>query len=95
MTAEVGEILADRRRCCGPLSCVERGPVFCLDREEDAPQHHELTVGIANDAAIEVVEGLEEGDAVVLNPRSALARETRCWRRFRPCGSHPAPRPAS
>jgi HlyD family secretion protein len=79
MTAGV-EILADRLEAVlqAPVqSCVERGGryfAWVLD-VEDAPKRHEIRPGKSNDKIIEVVDGLLEGDAVVLNPRSALPIE--------------------
>jgi HlyD family secretion protein len=79
LTAEV-EILADRLDSVlqAPIeSCVERGQryfAWVLD-EEDEPQRHEIRVGKSNDTSVEVIEGLAEGDEVVVNPRSALAEE--------------------
>ena len=79
MTAEV-EILADRRDDVlqAPIqSCVERGGRYFawVVEEDDGVQRHEIAVGIANEAAIEIMEGLDEGDEVVLNPRSTLPAE--------------------
>jgi HlyD family secretion protein len=79
MTAEV-EILADRRDDVlqAPVqSCVERGGryfAWVLEDDEEL-QRHEIAVGISNQAAIEIVDGLDEGDEVVLNPRSVLPDE--------------------
>jgi hypothetical protein len=79
MTAVV-EILADRLEAAlqAPVqSFVERGGryfTWVVD-SEDGPQRHEIRPGKSNDKMIEIVDGLLEGDAVVLNPRSALPVE--------------------
>ncbi len=79
MTAGV-EILADRLEAVlqAPVqSCVERGGryfAWVLD-VEDGPKRHEIRPGKSNDTMIEVVDGLVEGEAVILNPRSALPIE--------------------
>jgi HlyD family secretion protein len=58
-------------------SCVDRGNhhfAWVLN-EDRKPQRREIKVRMANSEAIEVVDGLEEGDEVVLNPRSELPDE--------------------
>jgi HlyD family secretion protein len=78
MTAVV-EILADRRESVlqAPVqSCVERGGrYFAWVLAGDGLNRHEIRPGKSNDNMIEVVDGLFEGEAVVLNPRSALPVE--------------------
>lgn len=44
----------------------------CYILENDRPREIEVTVGRSNDKMVEVKEGLNEGDKVVLNPRSLL-----------------------
>ncbi len=79
LTAEV-EILADRLDSVlqAPIeSCIERGEryfAWVVD-EDDEPQRHEIRVGKSNDTTVEIIDGLAEGDEVVLNPRSVLADE--------------------
>ena len=73
MTAEV-EIIADRREDVlqAPVqSCVERGGryfAWVVEEDDAEPQRHEIAVGVSNETAIEVMDGLEEGDEVILNP---------------------------
>jgi hypothetical protein len=40
------------------------------------PRERDITVGMSNDKLVEVKSGLEEGDKVVLNPRSLLPEKT-------------------
>lgn len=45
-----------------------RGKTFCLVREDDQWKTVEVTVGSNNDTNVVVLDGLEEGDEVALNP---------------------------
>lgn len=79
MTAEV-EILVDRLESVmqAPIeACVERGGrYFAWVVEEDSEfKRHEIKIGKSNDTEMEILAGLTEGDAVVLNPRSVLVDE--------------------
>lgn len=79
LTAEV-EIQADRLDSVlqAPVeSCIERGNRYFawVLEEDDEPRRHEIRVGKSNDMSVEIIEGLAEGDEVILNPRSALADE--------------------
>lgn len=78
MTAQV-EILSDHLDAVlqAPVqSCVERGGrYFVWVREGDEPHRHEIHVGKSNETACEVLDGLAEGDEVVLHPRSVLPDE--------------------
>jgi HlyD family secretion protein len=79
LTAEV-EILADRLESVlqAPIqSCIERGQRYFawVLEDDDEPRRHEIRLGKSNDTNVEIVDGLAEGDEVVLNPRSALADE--------------------
>jgi HlyD family secretion protein len=79
MTAEV-EILVEHVDSVlqAPLqACVERGGRYFawVVEDEDEFKRHEIQLGRSNDVESEVVSGLAEGDAVVLNPRSALPDE--------------------
>jgi HlyD family secretion protein len=58
-------------------ACVDRGArhfVWVLNEERE-PHRREIKVRMANSEAIEVVDGLGEGDEVILNPRSDLPDE--------------------
>ena len=79
MTAEV-EILVDRLESVmqAPIqACVERGGRYFawVLEDEDEFKRHEIQLGRSNDTETEVLAGLTEGDAVVLNPRSVLPDE--------------------
>ena len=79
MTAEV-EILVDRLESVvqAPIqACVERGGRYFAWVVEDESEftRHEIQLGRSNDTDMEVIAGLDEGDAVVLNPRSVLPDE--------------------
>jgi hypothetical protein len=94
MTAVV-EILADRLESVlqAPVqSCVERGGrYFAWVHEVDGGlKRHEIRLGKSDDKLIEVVGGLLEGDAVVLNPRSALPIDVAALEEQIPAGSEAA-----
>ncbi len=79
MTAEV-EIHVDHLEGVlqAPIqSCVERGGrYFAWVQEDDFDlTRHEIQLGKSNDTTAEIVAGLDEGDKVVLNPRSVLPDE--------------------
>jgi len=79
MTAEV-EILVDRRESAlqAPIqACVERsGRYFAwVVDDESHLQRHEVKIGKSSDGSLEIVDGLDVGEQVVLNPRSVLADE--------------------
>jgi HlyD family secretion protein len=79
MTAEV-EILVDRLESVvqTPIqACIERGGRYFawVVEDEDEFTRHEIQIGRSNDTEAEVVAGLDEGDAVVLNPRRVLPDE--------------------
>jgi HlyD family secretion protein len=79
MTAEV-DIYVERLASVvqAPIqACVERGGryfAWVVD-EDDEFIRHEIQVGLANDTEMEVTSGLDEGAAVVLNPRNVLPDE--------------------
>jgi len=75
-TAEV-DILADRLASVlqVPIQAVVRrgGRYFAwVALPEQGPDRREVKVGRANDQAMEVIDGVTEGDEVVLNPRLTL-----------------------
>ena len=43
--------------------------------DEDGAERRKVLIGHSNDAAVEVVDGLQEGEEVVLNPRTQFADE--------------------
>ena len=49
----------------------------CFVLTEDGPQLREITLGMSNETMVEVKEGLEEGDEVVLNPAVLLTERQR------------------
>ncbi len=79
MTAEV-EILVDRLESVlqAPVqSCIERGGRFfawVLEDDEEL-RRHEVSIGKSNDKSCEIVEGLQEGDEIVMHPRTAIPDE--------------------
>jgi HlyD family secretion protein len=79
MTAEV-EVLVDRRESAlqAPIqACVERsGRYFAwvVDAESHL-ERHEVRIGKTSEGALEIIDGLDVGEQVVLNPRSVLADE--------------------
>ncbi|MBI3864837.1 MAG: efflux RND transporter periplasmic adaptor subunit [Planctomycetia bacterium] len=79
MTAEV-EILVDRLDAVvqAPIqACVERGGryfAWVVD-EESEYKRHEIRLGRSNETETEILDGLAEGDAVVLNPRGVLPEQ--------------------
>jgi hypothetical protein len=38
----------------------------------DGPRQHEISIGLSNETVVEVKDGLQEGDEVVLNPKALL-----------------------
>ncbi len=78
LTAEV-EILVDRVESCLQVpiqSVVERsGKHFAFVLKDEAVERREVKVGKTNDIQMEILDGLTEGQVVVLNPRAVLARE--------------------
>jgi multidrug efflux pump subunit AcrA (membrane-fusion protein) len=49
----------------------------CFVITEDGPQMRDITLGMSNETMVEVKEGLEEGDEVVLNPGVLLTERQR------------------
>lgn len=78
LTAEV-EILVDRLTDVlqVPLQAVvARGPKnFAFVVKGVDIERREITTGKTNDVAIEIKDGLAEGESVVLNPRAVLSKE--------------------
>jgi hypothetical protein len=60
------------------LGTVEMGRQRkCYVVTPTGPQEREIVVGISNEKMVEVKEGLEEGDQVVVNPRLLLSEKER------------------
>lgn len=78
LTAEV-EILVDRAENVlqAPIQAIiERGGRhFAYVAGTEQAERREVKVGRTNDIVMEIKDGLNEGDAVVLNPRSALSKQ--------------------
>ncbi|GIW91091.1 MAG: hypothetical protein KatS3mg109_1523 [Pirellulaceae bacterium] len=77
MTAEV-RIFVDRRSDAlqVPVSALyeHKGRLFCLVQQGDKFQTRLVQIEAANDKTAVVVSGLEEGDVVVLNPRTHVEK---------------------
>jgi multidrug efflux pump subunit AcrA (membrane-fusion protein) len=48
----------------------------CYVLEDSQPKERDITIGRSNDKMVEVVEGVEEGEQVVLNPRPLLGENS-------------------
>jgi multidrug efflux pump subunit AcrA (membrane-fusion protein) len=76
MTAEV-EILIDDLNDVPliPVSAVveQRGKFFAWVKTAGAPERRQLTLGRTNDKMIHVVDGVKQGDEVLLNPRAVVS----------------------
>jgi len=58
----------------GPPQCGEEGKCYVLT--SDGPEERVVRVGLSNEMVVEVRSGLQDGDEVVVNPRT-LVNETR------------------
>jgi HlyD family secretion protein len=60
-----------------PVAAVmeKRGQYFCAVRKGEAIERRAVTLGLGNDKLINITEGLEDGDALILNPRKALGED--------------------
>jgi hypothetical protein len=80
MTAEV-EILVEHLKgvLALPVAAVveQRGKFFCWVKQGGKLERRPLVLGMSNDEFIEVKDGVEAGDEVILNPRAVVpsARE--------------------
>ena len=59
----------------GSIAMGAERKTYLLD-ENDQPQLRDITVGTSNDKMVQVIKGINEGDRVVLNPRSLLGDNT-------------------
>ena len=78
VTAEVEIIVADLADVISvPVAAVmeKRGQFFCAVRKGDAIERRSVVLGMGNDKLVEITSGLEDGEAVILNPRKALGEE--------------------
>ena len=78
VTAEVEIIVADLKDVIAvPVAAVmeKRGQYFCAVRKGEAIERRAVTLGLGNDKLVNITEGLEDGDALILNPRKALGED--------------------
>ena len=78
MTAQVEILIASLDDVLTvPVSAVitKRGKFFAFVQAPEGPQQRELLLGLSNDSFVEVKDGLNEGDEVLLNPRAAVPEE--------------------
>jgi hypothetical protein len=79
VTAEVEIIVADLKDVIAvPVAAVmeKRGQYFCAVRKGDSIERRAVKLGLGNDKLVNITEGLEDGDALILNPRKALGEDT-------------------
>jgi HlyD family secretion protein len=78
MTVEV-EILVDHLKdvISLPVAAVaeKRGQVYCCVKKGLALERRDVVLGRGNDKFVEITKGVEPGEIVVLNPRSALGEK--------------------
>lgn len=78
LTATV-EILVDQRE--GVLQAPVQSLISVVDQRytyvlgERGPELREVTIGETNERTVEILEGIEEGERVVMNPRSQFGKE--------------------
>lgn len=78
VTAEVEIIVADLKDVIAvPVAAVMemRGQYFCAVRKGEVIERRAVTLGLGNDKLVNITEGLEDGDALILNPRKALGED--------------------
>jgi HlyD family secretion protein len=78
MTAEVEILVAHLKDVISlPVAAVAEkgGQVFCCVKKGDALERRNVVLGQGNDKFVEVKQGVEVGDVVVLNPRAALGEQ--------------------
>ncbi|HEY5315130.1 MAG TPA: HlyD family efflux transporter periplasmic adaptor subunit [Pirellulales bacterium] len=79
MTAKVEILVADLKNVLSvPVQAVvELGnnAFYCFVKQGDAIQRRHVTVGQSNSTVVEIKQGLEEGEAVVLNPTIPASRD--------------------
>jgi RND family efflux transporter MFP subunit len=77
MSASVTLVVDQRKNVLRvPVQAVvrEKGKAVCYVKGEGEPEKRELVVGLSDDKYVEVKEGLREGEAVLLNPRTERSR---------------------
>lgn len=75
-TAKVDIVAADRQNALHvPIQSVTEvaGHHLAFVRNGDFVEHREIKIGVTNDEQIEILEGLDEGEQVVLKPRITCA----------------------
>ncbi len=78
VTAEVEIIVADFKDVIAvPVAAVmeKRGEYLCAVRKGDSIERRVVKLGLGNDKLVNITEGLEDGDALILNPRKALGED--------------------
>ncbi|MEI8319089.1 MAG: efflux RND transporter periplasmic adaptor subunit, partial [Planctomycetia bacterium] len=78
VTAEVEIIVADFKDVIAvPVAAVmeKRGEYLCAVRKGDSIERRVVKLGLGNDKLVSITEGLEDGDALILNPRKALGED--------------------
>ncbi len=78
VTAEVEIVVADLKDVISvPVAAVmeKRGQFFCAVRKGDSIERRSVVLGMGNDKLVEITSGLENGEAVILNPRKALGED--------------------
>ncbi|MBI5759638.1 MAG: HlyD family efflux transporter periplasmic adaptor subunit, partial [Planctomycetales bacterium] len=76
MTAEVEILIEDLNDVpLIPVSAVveQRGKFYTWVKTAGAPERRQLTLGRTNDKMIHVVDGVKQGDEVLLNPRAVVS----------------------
>ncbi len=51
------------------------GKYFAFVLKPDGPERREVKIGESNDTAVEIIDGVAEGEPVILNPRTNFAEE--------------------
>ncbi|RLS49664.1 MAG: efflux RND transporter periplasmic adaptor subunit, partial [Planctomycetota bacterium] len=78
VTAEVEIIVAALKDVIAvPVAAVmeQRGQYFCAVRKGESIERRVVTLGLGNDKLVNITEGLEDGDTLILNPRKALGED--------------------
>jgi multidrug efflux pump subunit AcrA (membrane-fusion protein) len=84
MSAEVTILIDDslERVLTVPIQAIVGGPSLgkyrkCFVLTPEGPQEREIVVGASNDKMAEIKSGLQEGDEIVINPRTLLGEHER------------------
>jgi hypothetical protein len=78
VTAEVEIIVADLKDVIAvPVAAVmeKRGQYFCAVRKGEAIERRAVTLGLGNDKLINITEGLEDGDALILKDNPEMSQD--------------------